>query len=71
MFQVLYACYINAWLLTGNILGTIELKAVIGHIFLNESFVGTFTWPRDQSLGCVVVHLLDYSMIYGSIWKKQ
>jgi hypothetical protein len=44
-----------------NILGTLKLKAVFGHICLNESLVSIFTWPRDQSLGCVVVHLLDYS----------
>jgi hypothetical protein len=30
-------------LLTGNILGTLELKAVFGHIFLNESLVISFT----------------------------
>jgi hypothetical protein len=45
---------------TGNILRTLELKAVVEHICLNESLVSTFTWPRDQSLGCVVIHLLDY-----------
>jgi hypothetical protein len=48
----------------GNILGTLELKEVVGHICLNESLVSTFTWPRDQSLGCVVVHLLDYSDLW-------
>jgi hypothetical protein len=37
---------------------------VVGHICLNESLVSTFTWPRDQSLGCVVVHLFDYSDLW-------
>jgi hypothetical protein len=46
--------------LTGIIFGTLQLKAVVGHICLNKSLVSTFTWPRDQSIGCVVVHLLDY-----------
>jgi hypothetical protein len=42
-FQVFYECYINSWLLTGNILGILELKVVVGHICLNESLVRTFT----------------------------
>jgi hypothetical protein len=54
----------------GNILGTLELIAVVGHICLKNPF-STFTWPRDQSLGSVVVHLLDYTPIYGSTEKKQ
>jgi hypothetical protein len=66
VFQVLYACFINSWLINGNILWTFELKAVVGHTCLNESLVSSFTWPRDQSLGCVVVHSLDYIPIYGS-----
>jgi hypothetical protein len=44
-----------------NILGTFEIQAVVGHICLNASLVSTFTWHRDQSLGRVVVHLLEYS----------
>jgi hypothetical protein len=64
VFQVLYACYINSWLINGVIyLGTIELKEVVGYVCLNES-ISIFTWPRDQSLGCVVVHLFDYSDLW-------
>jgi hypothetical protein len=37
---------------------------MVGHICLNESLVGTFTWLGDQSLGCIVVHLLDYSDLW-------
>jgi hypothetical protein len=48
----------------GNILGTLELKEVVGHICFNESLISIFTWPRDQSLECVVVHLLDYSDLW-------
>jgi hypothetical protein len=45
-------------------LGTLELKALVGHIYINESLVSTFTWPSDQSLGCIVVHLHDYSNLW-------
>jgi hypothetical protein len=45
-------------------LGILELKVVVGHICLNESLIITFTWPRDQSLGCVVVYLYDYSNLW-------
>jgi hypothetical protein len=43
---------------------TLELKVVVEHICLNESLVSTFIWPMKQSLGCVVVHLLDYSDLW-------
>jgi hypothetical protein len=51
----------------GNILGTLGLKEVVGHICLNESLVSTFTWPREQSLGCVLVYLLGHICLKETI----
>jgi hypothetical protein len=48
----------------GNILGTLELKAVVGRIYLNKSLVSTFTWHSDQSLRCVVVKLLENTYLW-------
>jgi hypothetical protein len=43
---------------------TLQLKAVVGHIFINEFLVSIFTWTSDKSLECVVDHLLDYSYLW-------